>query len=623
LSTHLFDDQRSPSLFEGINARYYRASEIVRSFVPNAQFENLLVRQHSVLVGPRGSGKTTLLRMLHPECLHTWTGPEADKFRSKVEFSGVYVATDKVWRQQADAVSRQLLESEQDKFIERVISLDVMAAMLRTIESRIHHSGKDSATALNESAIAKMVSEIAGAWRLQPKFLDIGSLRIAIRTQRVAAGQQGASPELLRSQFIPWDEAALLAIEAFENASGIRGDLWAMLFDELEIVPSAVRDQILGATRGMDPRLLVKCSLSPWLQDHSLTLDDHQGTVFHDFNVIKLFYGRRAESYEFSRQLISGRLKAAGIDVKSDANVEELVFGQSMFAAEDNEEPGRTKRTAAAYGDTSALGKVVVELADRDEAFKEWLQAHRIDVKNLRALSERKRAQTLRKARNIMVARLEFRVSGGRDVKGRLRSRKTMAMYTGGATMLDICEGNPRLLLGLLVPLLEYFDGTHPIPAHHQADALERIADDFYALLDAIPVAPSAVVPELGDRAMKSPYRELIDRIAAFFQEAALRGRFDPQPPSTFRIPRESSEELQTIIGRLINIGSIVIVPDRGIKDLLIGRFDQNRLRLCYLIAAREHLPPNVDRPVSIMRALSRDLRKETPELPGISSDNS
>jgi hypothetical protein len=621
----VFEDQVSPSLFEGINARYYRATEIARSFVPNEQFENLIVRQHSLVVGPRGSGKTTLLRMLHPECMRVWEHRQASAFRQKIDFSAAYVATDRVWRQQVEGAAMGATSIERQRFFDEIIALDVMAAMLRTIEIRLQKgsgaAGIHQFVEVGDEATANLAAEIADGWNLKPKFLDLGSLRVAIRRRRIEARQRFDGPSqdaetIDASPRIPWDEAAVLAIEAFESSTGVRDELWALLFDELEIVPSEIRDTILGSTRGMDHRLLLKCSLSPWLSEQSKGASDYDGTVFNDFNVLKLFYGRRAESYEFSRKLISGRLSAAGFKRPVGVTVEDAVFGLSTFSGDDSE--GQPRRTAAAYGDNSPLGQVVKELAERDVKFREWLGVQGISHDRLDRLTEKKRAETLRKARNIMIARLEFR-----RASGLLRSRKTMAMYTGGATMLDICEGNPRLLLGLLLPLLEFYDGKHPIPRQLQADALNQIAEDFYALVDAIPVSEvTQSVPEFGQRDLRSPYREFVDRVAHYFQDNILRGDFNPQPASTFRVPRTASRGLQLIVGRLINMGAIIIVPDRGIKDVLVGEFDQHRVRLCYLIAAREHLPPNIDRPISVHRVLGANTMKGSNDLPGLGIDD-
>lgn len=625
----VFEDQFAPSLFEGINARYYHADEITKNFVPNAQFGHLAVRQHSLVVGPRGSGKTTLLRMLHPECLAIWDHEEAQSYRSRIDFSGIYVATDRVWRAQVESAAEGTDDSVKETFYSTIVAIDVMAAVLRTIELRLAPPGDAKrrflAIEVSRQQLANLSAEIAGGWGLSPQFLSLGSVRVSLRSRRIDARrwarETSASGETPRPPWlgVPWDDALLLAIDAFESVTGVMGETWALLFDEAEIAPFSVRDSILRSTRGLDPRLIIKCSLSPWLQESPFALEAHDPTVFNDFNSIRLFYGKRAESYDFSRRLIRARLTSAGRTPPEDVLVEDAVFGPSRFVGEVE---GRANRTAPAYTDTGPLGQVVKDLAELDPNFREWLRSQDIDPARLGDLSEARRARTLRKARNFMVARLEFRRESG------LRSRKTIAMYAGGLTMLDICEGNPRLLLGLLLPLLEFYDGIHPLPDALQAEALSQIADDFYALIDAIPVSPEARAPvEFGRREVRNPYRELIQRIAKFFRDEILRGEFNPQPPTTFRVGRNASPALQNLVGRLVNVGAVILLTDRGIKDVIIGKFDQHRMRLCYLIAAREHLPPNVDRPVSILRILRAepdehdDFNSEPETLPGMAID--
>jgi hypothetical protein len=251
------------------------------------------------------------LRMLHPECLRIWKGKQAENCRKLIEFSAAYVSTDKVWRQQADSASSLLSRSEQLRFVSHVIALDVMSAIVRLLELRTTPAPAGvqnfRGVSLESRKQAILVEEVAAGWELSPKFFDFGSLRIAIRKARIYARQLAQQPAKWMDfqQLVPWDEAALLAIDAFESATGTRDEVWALLFDELEIVPPFVRDQILSATRGMDKRLLLKCSLSPWLSERSLATNEHEGTVFNDFNVIRLFYGRRSENYSFSRFLLA------------------------------------------------------------------------------------------------------------------------------------------------------------------------------------------------------------------------------------------------------------------------------------------------------------------------------
>ena len=321
----LFDDRVTPSLFEGINARYYRASEVAKSFVPNQQYENLLVRQHSLVVGPRGSGKTTLLRMLHPECLSVWDHVDADSYRERVQFQAVYVATDRVWREQVDSLAHQLEGVDADVVHSAVVALDVMGAFIRTFRLRAHQAGAAPLgfrpVVLDRPREARLVAEISRAWGLDPLFDDLGSLQIALRRRRGELRYRSGSAERLAAQLLSvprWDDAALVAIEAFEHASGLGSETWALLFDELEIAPAAVRQSLLESTRGMDPRLILKCSLSPWLGESPAADIRYDGTLFNDYNLIRLSYGKRAESYEFSSNLIRARLAAAGRRIPTD-----------------------------------------------------------------------------------------------------------------------------------------------------------------------------------------------------------------------------------------------------------------------------------------------------------------
>lgn len=618
------DTQSSPSLFEGINARYYRAPEVARNFVPNEQFEQLVVRQHSLVVGPRGSGKTTLLRMLHAECLEIWDHPEADRCRSAIGFSGIYVPTDRVWRKQLDALARNLPHGfESQTLFFAVVTNDILRAFVRTLQLRTSDNPRRFRPInANGRAIANLVEELSACWKVTPAFLDLASLKLALRQRRidirvqvenrVGVVEPAEFPEWMR---LPWDDLLLMGIESVEARLDLREECWALLFDEAEIAPESVRDTILASTRGLDPRILIKCSLSPYVHGTSLWLDHDQGSPMNDFNVIRLSYGHRTESYRFSRKIIASRLGAPGLGTPYDTDrIEDVVFGRSRFLGEGEDRTG--SRTSSAYGADDPLGAAIKDLAAIDIHFRRWLEQKGLDPRRLDHVTEKRRAETLRKARNIMIARLEFRRQAGF-----LRSRKTLAMYSGGTTMLDICEGNPRLLLGILGPLLEFFDGVHPVPDTIQAEVLERVATDFLALIDAIPVPElSRRPPELGGGVVsRSPYRELIDKVSAFLRESILKGDFDPQPPTTFRVPKACSEPLKELVGRLLNVGAFVLIPDRGPKDVVVRDFDQQRMRLCYLIAAREHLPPNVDRPKSLLKILSPDV-SDAAFLPGIES---
>lgn len=94
----------APSVFETFNAKNLRPEQVARTFVPSSNFESLAMRRHSIVVGPRGSGKTTLLKMLQPEALDNWSHDEATRYRAAIDFTGVFVPTDRVWKEQIEAL---------------------------------------------------------------------------------------------------------------------------------------------------------------------------------------------------------------------------------------------------------------------------------------------------------------------------------------------------------------------------------------------------------------------------------------------------------------------------------------------------------------------------------------
>ena len=67
---------------------------------------------HSIVVGPRGSGKTTLLKMLQLPALASWKHPDADGFRAKIDFTGVFVAADISWGAQLTALGEARLPDD-------------------------------------------------------------------------------------------------------------------------------------------------------------------------------------------------------------------------------------------------------------------------------------------------------------------------------------------------------------------------------------------------------------------------------------------------------------------------------------------------------------------------------
>ena len=58
--------------------------------------------RHTIIAGPRGSGKTTLLKMLQPAALRAWASEEAVPYRDLVDYTGVFIPADIIWKKQLE-----------------------------------------------------------------------------------------------------------------------------------------------------------------------------------------------------------------------------------------------------------------------------------------------------------------------------------------------------------------------------------------------------------------------------------------------------------------------------------------------------------------------------------------
>src|SRR6266404_1872473 len=78
-----------------------------------------------------------------------------------------------------------------------------------------------------------------------------------------------------------------------------------------------------------------------------------------------------------------------------------------------------------------------------------------------------------------------------------------------------------------------------------------------------------------------------------------LREPFNPEPVLSLRVDSNIDERLRTIIGAAMNQGAFVLLP--ATRDApLVGRIENQRVRLTHLLAPLYRLPIVTGRPVSI-----------------------
>ncbi len=169
---------------KSFNAKSTSKLNLCDSFIPNSHFDRLISPNHTVIVGPRGSGKTTLLRMCEAEALNIWTGNQANEYRSKIEFSGVFIPTDRFWKAQFDRLSKiyqgnpvvsKLLNSAFTYHVLECFSCSLVYKTLKNSDKRAYK--KVALDKHNESELVQYLSEL---WSLTVKIPSLRGLSIAL-----------------------------------------------------------------------------------------------------------------------------------------------------------------------------------------------------------------------------------------------------------------------------------------------------------------------------------------------------------------------------------------------------------------------------------------------------------
>ena len=261
----------------------------------------------------------------------------------------------------------------------------------------------------------------------------------------------------------------------------------------------------------------------------------------------------------------------------------------------DEESPGPAKyeRGSQEYED-------FVELAARDVSFAQLLLENRLDPTDPFTENAGLKDRLLRKIRPLVLLRLAFL---GKD--NRPRSRKTVPeLYSGVEVLYDMCEGNPRWLLGLMFDLYDHWKELRRpevvVSRAAQAKILVSFARRFHDELTARTVPPSGEEEErirwnLGD---------LVDNVAMALSGRLLGSSFPLDPVGTFRMDQEQPPQIVRLVDAGLDAGAFIYVGE-GTQDTPIT-LEGSRLRLSYRLAPLYRLPPRSYRDVSLTSLLEQ-----------------
>ena len=627
----------SNSLFESFNARSLEPGQVGEGFIFSPVFRDVIERSNTAIIGPRGSGKTTLLKMLTLPALSGWRDPRAKDISVTIDYVAVYVPADFTWYPDF----RRPIKAKSQKDVDDLLSYalfrsHVLLALCDTIEYMIEVANSPKkwlhrfALPQNAAKLDELIERLAQNWDVRLRSGGIQGLKEGIANYVKRVQYLLTITSLKTMQPIDLIEAEpsivnsfLDDLKAFANVCDHvfrRQYKWAICFDEVEIAPDNVKEQIWRSSRSFDQRFLIKFSASPY--------DDHLERIFgpkmamegHDYRPVYLQDQKTSDLKKFSQQLFNAICGDFGVPpTRADA-----MLGSSSFG-DEQDSPKKTtpeklweessSRASSPYEKGGVHFRRFSSLAKKDPDFKAYLERKNIDMDAFHLLPERTRAAEIRKLITTVAVRDEFLFEQKTtsiirtERKRRYRAKKSVPdLYTGAASLFLICEANPRWLIGLLRPLIKTVSeggstNRLGVDTVEQAKRLEKVVTSFLALLSTIHVEDSGPAG--------TSIVDTIDDIGEFFSKEVVGIKFRPEPILSFVVDKRVQSHIRKAVGRGLNQGAFVLLPERD-KAVQAGSIDGRRLRLTHLLAPIYRLPLVLGRSIELSTLLTGTVVPET-----------
>ena len=592
------------SNFEAFNARDLAPTDVAVSFVPSSKYDELVGANHSLLIGPRGSGKTTLLKMLSLEALRSWRHPDADSYRRRVNYTGIFVPADITWGEMVDSLAPRghVPEDCRQTLGEIAFGINVMLAATDVMALRLvpvvpnGSVGADFRHVQPPEELQELIETIASSWRLSIRSLSFRGIALALRARLAdlaAAAKRishARSPDMLLLQKeIPHADldvfvSLVTVLDAFNRYVHEESGRWALLLDELEVVPVHIQAKVIASLRASDARLIFKVALAPCGPQTELLLGQTKPSPLDDAKRIELWYRDKNEAISFCRKLYDSRARHHTTRVGKQLTPEEML-GSSL-----NEEPAVCGEKLPDLFPSQAGSSWAREwepcftsLARSDESFREFIAKHRIDPSDLRPSPSEANGNRIRKIAPIVAIRNAYRTSTGKK-RGRKSFQKP---YLGWQAIATISEGNPRWFIGMLSGFersLTEQGGNVPIESAKQWITIDRAIGAFSEKLKTVAIENNIGITT------RQPVFDLLNAIGTRFHNALVVEDFIEDPPASFMVDDEVPADVEKCLRIALNFGGIVCLdpPDSlaGYRSLVGKEF-----RLAYILAPAFKLP--------------------------------
>ncbi|OOZ38274.1 hypothetical protein BOW53_16090 [Solemya pervernicosa gill symbiont] len=391
-------------------------------------------------------------------------------------------------------------------------------------------------------------------------------------------------------------DVSVMCANALESIDGrYCNTRWGLCFDELEISPKWLREELLGSTRSIDQRFVLKLTWSPILpQGHEADPESTQ-----DFDSIRLWYSHIVDAHDFCNELatraIQGRLGVKNVTAED-------LLGSSLYAREERV-GADSKKMGAVYERSGNYYDAMKNLASFDESFSLVLKEHGLDPCDPYTESIELRDKLLRKIKPIVLLRETFLNRKGK------RSRKRPALYAGKEVAFAMSEGNPRRLLNLINDLIDLgvkgewrdidlsnVSSESPIVVFQsQAKILSAASNNFLMSIRAIPCNR--------ENSAENSLYSLVDRIGKYLHSRLFSNDFPVDVNGSFRVEEDVDEALSSLLKTGLDRGAFVYVG--ASQQDVPTKVESSRLRLSFMLSPSYRVLMRNDPPASLYTCIS------------------
>lgn len=586
-------------LFDSFNARYMSYEEVVYSFIPNDHYSELIKNNHTLLMGPRGSGKTTLLKMLTPSAQYHWQ--KKNKSGDSLPFTGIYIASDIQWKRQIEQLESDF-QSEPDfasRISNHLVTINVLISLVNTFEEVIELNSEMSEDLITVES--KICSELISEWSIEkpisPNFSSIiqsllKRLKDINARVRFAKNRPKRNDDDLPSYFNEdYFDLVRIGCHIFKkHTAKILPHLpfrWALCFDELEISPKWLQMQLLDKMRSTSQEFILKLTTVPIIslldrakkQQYSIEAQENE-----DYRVIRTWAFDEGESnalLEFCEKLFIEKLKNK---FNSSFRIEDIFGSDSLDRNLKStfSNRGLEESRADAYEKGTILWQLFKEYALIDSSFRQFLISQDINPLNPVPVKENQKDAIFRKIKPIVTYRFQYRTTTG------LRSRRNPDLFYGIPYIYKICDGNPRLLIGLIDEFiskmsLDENSKIKRLSISKQSATIQAFSELHLHLIET---NPEANLEHFGRHLQLG---KILKFIGDYFSSRFLSKDFEMDPVNCFVVDKNVDEKIVILLEVALHLGAIIYVnPKQSVAaDGIVGK----KFRLSYLLYPHFKLP--------------------------------